>query len=245
MKKIIILSALIALVGCADNSTTKHLKIGLNAEYPPYEYLEGTELVGFNIDVIKILLEEAGYTYEFKNMTFDGLMAALQSKKVDILIGLAATGDRKKIVDFTVDYSIGNEVVIALTNTVSTLDINNLDGLKIGVLLGSLQETVLGSAIPQAIPALYNNYTGAILDLKSQKIDAILISDATAVQNMEQNPELALVGIVTNNIANGSAITLNKNQDELKKDLNEAIKVLQSKGIIEELEKKHNISVEL
>ena len=245
MKKIMILVVLIALVGCADNSTKKHLKIGLNAEYPPYEYLEGTELVGFNIDVIKILLEEAGYTYEFKNMTFDGLMAALQSKKVDILIGLAATEDRKKIVDFTVDYSIGNEVVIALTNTVSTLDINNLQGLKIGVLLGSLQETVLGSAIPQAIPALYNNYTGAILDLKSQKIDAILISDATAVQNMEQNPELALVGIVTNNIANGSAITLNKNQDELKKDLNEAIKVLQSKGIIEELEKKHNISVEL
>ena len=245
MKKIIILAALVALVGCADNSTKKHLKIGLNAEYPPYEYLEGTELAGFNIDIIKILLEEAGYTYEFKNMTFDGLMAALQSEKVDILIGLAATADRKKIVDFTVDYSIGDEVVIALTNTASTLDMNNLEGLKIGVLLGSLQEIVLGSSIPKAIPALYNNYTGAILDLKSQKIDAILISDATAVQNMEQNPELALVGIVTNNIANGSAITLNKNQDKLKKDLNDAIKVLQSKGIIEELEKKHNISVEL
>ena len=240
VKKIMILSALVALVGCADNTGTKHLKIGVNAEYAPYEYLEGNELAGFNVEIVKALLEEAGYTYEFNNMTFDGLIAALQSKKVDVLIGISPTVDRKKVVDFTDNYSVDEQVIIALTNRISTLDINNLQGLKIGVLLGSIQEVVLNT-VPSVIPVLYNNYTGAILDLKSEKIDAIILSTLPAKQNIEQNPDIAMLGVVASDISEGFGIALNQNQDELKKDLNDAIKVLQSKGIVDQLKEKYKI----
>ncbi len=240
MKKIIILATLVAFVGCADNSSIKHLKIGVNAEYAPYEYLEGNELVGFNVEVSKALLEEAGYTYEFDNMTFDGLIAALQSKKVDILIGISPTEDRKKVVDFTDNYSVDEQVIITLTNRVSTLDIKNLQGSKVGVLLGSIQEVVLNT-VPGVSPVLYNNYTGAILDLKSQKIDAILLSSLPAKQNMEQNADLAMLGIVESDISEGFGIAMNKDQDKLKKELNDAIKVLQSKGIVDELKEKYKI----
>ena len=240
MKKIIILSALVALVGCADNTGAKHLRIGVNAEYAPYEYLEKNKLAGFNVDIVKALLEEAGYSYEFNNMTFDGLIAALQSKKVDVLIGISPTEDRKKIVDFTDNYHVDEQVIIALTNRISTLDINNLQGLKIGVLLGSIQEVVLNT-VPGISPVLYNNYTGAILDLKSQKIDAILLSSLPAKQNMEQNADLAMLGIVESDISEGFGIAMNKDQDKLKKELNDAIKVLQSKGIVDELKEKYKI----
>ena len=244
MKKIIILSALIALVGCTDNSAKKHLKIGLNAEYAPYEYLEGDEFVGFNVDVVKALLEEAGYTYEFENMTFEGLIAALQAKKVDVLIGISPTVDRRKAVDFTDSYNRDVQILVALTNTVSTLDVNNLDGLTIGVLLGSIQETTL-KAYPQVTPALYNNYTGAILDLKSQKIDAIMLSSVPAKKNAAQNPDLAILGMIDSNVSEGYAVSMNKGQDALKKELNDTLKILQSKGIIEQLKEKNNINVKL
>ena len=240
MKKIIILSVLVALAGCADNSSTKHLKIGVNAEYAPYEYLEKNELVGFNVEVAKALLKEAGYTYEFNNMTFDGLIVALQSKKVDVLIGISPTVDRKKIVDFTDNYSVDEQVIIALTNRISTLDINNLQGFKIGVLLGSIQEVVLNT-IPSVIPILYNNYTGAILDLRSQKIDAIILSALPAKQNIKQNVDIAMLGVIESNISEGFGIALNKGQKELKKDLNDAIKVLQTKGIVVQLKEKYKI----
>ncbi len=244
MKKIIILSALIALVGCTDNSAKKHLKIGLNAEYAPYEYLEGDEFVGFNVDVVKALLEEAGYTYEFENMTFEGLIAALQAKKVDVLIGISPTVDRRKAVDFTDSYNRDVQILVALTNTVSTLDVNNLDGLTIGVLLGSIQETTL-KAYSQVTPALYNNYTGAILDLKSQKIDAIMLSSVPAKKNVAQNPDLAILGMIDSNVSEGYAVSMNKGQDALKKELNDTLKILQSKGIIEQLKEKYNINVKL
>ena len=244
MKKIIILSALIALVGCADNSAKKHLKIGLNAEYAPYEYLEGDEFVGFNVDVVKALLDEAGYTYEFENMTFEGLIAALQAKKVDVLIGISPTVDRRKAVDFTDSYNRDVQILVALTNTVTTLDVNNLEGLKIGVLLGSIQETTL-KAYPQVTPALYNNYTGAILELKSQKIDAMMLSSVPAKKYVAQNPDLAILGAIDSNVSEGYAVSMNKGQDALKKELNDTLKILQSKGIIEELKEKHNINVSL
>ena len=240
MKKTMILAALVALVGCADNTDVKHLKIGVNAEYAPYEYLEKNELVGFNVEVAEALLKEAGYTYEFNNMTFDGLIVALQSKKVDVLIGISPTVDRKKIVDFTDNYSVDEQVIIALTNRISTLDINNLQGFKIGVLLGSIQEVVLNT-IPGVVPVLYNNYTGAILDLKSEKIDAIILSTLPAKQNIEQNADIAMLGVVESDISEGFGIALNKDQKELKKNINDAIKVLQSKGIIDELKEKYKI----
>jgi len=242
VKKIIILSALIALVGCQNNSGAKHLKIGVNAEYAPYEYLEGSELVGFNVEVAKALLEEIGYTYEFNNMTFEGLIAALQAKKVDVLIGISPTVDRRKAVDFTDSYNRDVQILVVLTNTVSTLDLNNLQGLKIGVLLGSIQETTL-KAYPQVTPTLYNNYTGAILDLKSQKIDAMMLSSVPAKKYVAQNPDLAILGIIDSNVSEGYAISMNKGQDALKKELNDTLKILQSKGIIDQLRKKHNINI--
>ena len=244
MKKIMILVALIALVGCADNSTKKHLKIGLNAEYPPYEYLEGDELVGFNVEIVKALLEEAGYTYEFENMTFDGLIAALQAKKVDVLIGISPTVDRRKAIDFTDSYNNDVQILVALTNTVSALDINNIEGLKIGVLLGSIQETTL-KAYPQVTPTLYNNYTGVVLDLKSQKIDAMMLSSVPAKKYIAQNPDLAILGIIDSNVSQGYAVGMNKGQDALKKELNDTFKILESKGVIEELKEKYNINLEL
>ena len=244
MKKIMILVALIALVGCADNGTKKHLKIGLNAEYPPYEYLEGDELVGFNVEIVKALLEEAGYTYEFENMTFDGLIAALQAKKVDVLIGISPTVDRRKAIDFTDSYNNDVQILVALTNTVSALDINNIEGLKIGVLLGSIQETTL-KAYPQVTPTLYNNYTGVVLDLKSQKIDAMMLSSVPAKKYIAQNPDLAILGIIDSNVSQGYAVGMNKGQDALKKELNDTFKILESKGVIEELKEKYNINLEL
>ena len=244
MKKIIIVLAFIALVGCADNNTKKHLKIGLNAEYAPYEYLEGDEFVGFNVDIVKGLLDEAGYSYEFNNMTFDGLIGALQAKKVDIVIGVSPSVDRRKAVDFTDSYSQDEQIIIALTNTVSTLNINNLEGLKIGVLLGSIQETTLKSN-PQVTPVLYNNYTGVILDIKSQKIDAMMISAVPAKKYIEQNPDLAILGKIDSNVSQGYAIALNKDQDTLKKELNDTLKILDSKGIIDQLKEKHNVSLKL
>ena len=244
MKKIIILVAIITLVGCTDNNTKKHLKIGLNAEYAPYEYLEGDEFVGFNVDVVKALLEEAGYTYEFENMTFEGLIAALQAKKVDVLIGISPTTDRRKAVDFTDSYNNDVQLLVALTNTISTLDVDNLEGLKIGVLLGSIQETTL-KAYPQVTPALYNNYTGAILELKSQKIDAMMLSSVPAKKYVAQNPDLAILGKIDSNVSQGYAVAMNKGQDALKKELNDTLKILQSKGVIEQLRKKHNINITL
>ncbi len=240
MKKIIVLVMLMVLVSCQKNNNTKHLKIGVNAEYAPYEYLEGNEFVGFNIELVKYLLEEAGYTYEFENMTFDGLIAALQSKKVDILIGISPTIDRQQVVDFTDNYSRDIQVILKLSNNVSKLDINNLQNRKIGVLLGSIQETILNT-IPQVVPVLYNNYTGAILDLRSQKIDGVILSSITAKLQMEQNADLAILGVVENEINEGFAIAMNKGQEILKIELNEALQVLESEGIIEQLKEKYHI----
>lgn len=94
MKKIVILFMLLL---STLSFSAKKLYVGTNAEFKPYEYIEGNEMIGFDIDLMNKLGEELGYEIKWVNMNFDGLLPALQLKKIDAVIaGMAQTPEGKK-----------------------------------------------------------------------------------------------------------------------------------------------------
>ena len=89
------------------------LRMGTNAAFPPFEYVEGTEVVGFDVTLAKMIANDYGKKLQVSDMAFDSLIAALQSGSIDfIAAGMTATDERRKNVDFSEPYYKTNQVII-------------------------------------------------------------------------------------------------------------------------------------
>ena len=85
------------------------LTVGINAEFPPFEYYEGEELKGFDIDLMNYIGERIGFDIEFVNMSFDKLIPAVVNGEVDCAISaITITKERESIIDYSNPYLIAN-----------------------------------------------------------------------------------------------------------------------------------------
>ena len=87
--------------------------LGTNAAFPPFEYVEGKNIVGFDITMGEKIAKTAGRKLEVMDMAFDSLIPALQAGTIDfIAAGMSVTEERKKNVDFSVPYFASEQVII-------------------------------------------------------------------------------------------------------------------------------------
>ena len=89
------------------------LKLGTNAAFPPFEYVDGKNIVGFDITMGQRIAKDAGVKLEVVDMAFDSLIPALQSGTIDfIAAGMSVNEERKKNVDFSETYFESEQVII-------------------------------------------------------------------------------------------------------------------------------------
>lgn len=89
------------------------LVMATNAEFPPYEYKEGNEIAGIDIDIFRALCDKLGYEPEIIDMDFDDILETVQTGGADIgMAGITVNEDRLKEVDFTDSYAHGVQVII-------------------------------------------------------------------------------------------------------------------------------------
>ena len=89
------------------------VKMGTNAAFPPFEYIKGSEIVGFDVSMSKLVAKELNKKLQVIDMSFDGLIAAVQSGAVDfVAAGMTATDERRQNVDFSEPYYESNQVII-------------------------------------------------------------------------------------------------------------------------------------
>ena len=89
------------------------VKLGTNAAFPPFEYVEGKNIVGFDITMGQKIAKDAGMKLEVVDMAFDSLIPALQSGTIDfIAAGMSVNEERKKNVDFSETYFESEQVII-------------------------------------------------------------------------------------------------------------------------------------
>lgn len=89
------------------------LKVGTNAEFPPYEYYEDNQITGIDIDIMQAVCDELGMDMQVEDMAFDSIIAAITSGKVDVgASGFTVTEDRKKNINFTDSYITTKQDII-------------------------------------------------------------------------------------------------------------------------------------
>ncbi|MBE6507140.1 MAG: transporter substrate-binding domain-containing protein [Methanocorpusculum parvum] len=84
-----------------------------SADFPPYEYYDGGEIVGIDADIAQAICDELGYELQINNVVFSSIITSIASGKADIgLSGITVTEDRLKNVDFTDTYAHAKQVII-------------------------------------------------------------------------------------------------------------------------------------
>lgn len=236
MKKVILF---LMLILSSLSFAAKKLYVGTNAEFAPYEYLENGKMVGFDIELMDAIGEELGYEIVWSNMSFDGLLPALQMKKIDAVIaGMSQTPERQKAVTFSMPYLLfsSDEHYVIVNEESSYVKKEELNGKKIGVQIGTMQEEFAKDL--GGLPQLYNSWTRALMDLQQNKIDAVIIADVSGEEYLKTMKGIKKIDVVEENFP-GASIALRKGETELAEQINQAILKIDAEGKYLEILKKY------
>lgn len=181
--------------GSANTGTaSKKLIVGLSADFPPYEFKiknenGDNEIVGFDVEIAKEIAKDLGAEVEFKDMLFDSLLNELDSGRVDLVIsGLSPKPERAKQVDLSQIYYKAEQSVVSVTKDKDKYNtMESLEGLKIGVQKGSIQEDIAKTITGAKLTSL-GKINDIIMQLKSGRVDVAIIEGPVAesfVKNVE------------------------------------------------------------
>ena len=238
MKKILalVMICMFALSGLAMAEDLPVLRMGTNATFPPYEYYEGTEIVGIDAEIAAAICEKLGYQLVIDDMDFDSTIPALVAGNIDfIMAGLTVTEDRQKSVDFTDSYATGVQVIIVPEDSeITSADDLFAEGANhiIGVQSGTtgdlyctwdIQDEGLGTVQP------FKNGADAVLALTSGKVDCVVIDNEPAKNFVAANEGLKILD--TEYITEDYAIAVAKDS-ELTAQMNAALQELIADGTV-------------
>lgn len=257
MKKVIAAVMLgvmtMGFVGCgassnkaSDNNSTDLLEtiqekgklvVGMSADYAPYEfhYIDenGKDVIGgFDVDIANEIASALGVELVIQEMDFDALVSALPAGKVDVVIsGMNPTEERAKVVDFSdIYYNSQHGILVRTEDADKYKTFADLEGAKVGAQLGSTQEQIAKAEIPNADLQLLANVNNLILELKSGKVDAIVMEKPVAEMAVKNNPDLAVGEPTYEEKTGGNAVGVAKNNPELLAKINEVINELNESG---------------
>jgi len=213
MKKLLIvtlvlLTALVILftgVSC-KKKTEAVLRVGTNAEYPPFEFKENDQFVGVDMDLVRALAEKMGMKYEIIDMDFDALIPSLTSNKIDLAISaITITEERMQQVDFSLPYYIANQVIIARQdNQIKIEKLEDITKYKVGAQNGTtgqifVQENLVDKKLMDKNNLRkYSTNIEAITDMLNGNVDFVIIDDSAAQGYGKLKPLQIVFKIETN-----------------------------------------------
>ena len=230
MKKLflIILFSFLA-VGCTKKEDT--LVLVTEAGFAPYEYYDNNKVVGIDIDIANEIAKELNKKLVIKDVAFDSIINELNSGKADIaLAGMSITEERKEEVDFSLEYALSKQVVVALKDS-KISSVKDLNNKTITVQLGSVADEYASNNIKTAKIIQQKKFLTAAEDIKGKKADCLIMDVLPATELVNNNPELKILDIDL--FTDKYAAAVAKGNTELLNKVNEVLTKLIEDGKIE------------
>ncbi|HDH6277719.1 TPA: ABC transporter permease subunit [Staphylococcus aureus LTCF-4-24] len=215
------------------------LRVGLSADYAPMEFehtVNGkTEYAGVDIVLAKKIAKDNNLKLKIVNMSFDSLLGALKTGKIDIIIsGMTSTPERKKQVDFSDSYMMTKNIMLVKKDKVNEYkDIKDFNNKKVGAQKGTEQEKIAQTEIENASITSLSRLPDVILALKSGKVEGAVVEKPVAEAYLKQNPKLGISNVKFNEEEKDTVIAVPKDSPKLLSQINKTIKEVKDKGLID------------
>ena len=245
-----------ALSACGGKAEDNVLDMATNASFPPYEYKEGDNFAGIDVEIAGLIAEKLGMELKIHDIDFGAIVGGVQTGKYDMgMAGMTVTDERKQSVNFTTSYAKGIQSVIVLDSSEYTSyedfytgydeegnPAGVIEGLKIGV-----QQDTTGDIYCSDVPAKwgfgadsvirYKTGNDAVQALLTGKVTAVIIDNEPAKSYVAANEGLKI--LEASYTEEDYAICIQKENTELLDKINKALEELTAEGKIQEIVDKY------
>ncbi|MBT2647295.1 transporter substrate-binding domain-containing protein [Bacillus sp. ISL-34] len=221
-----------------EKKPEKVYKVGVDTTYPPFEFKEGNEYKGIDIELINAIAKDQDFKIKLSPMDFGGIIPAMQANQLDVAIaGMSITEERKKVVDFSTPYFDAGLTIVVKKDNTNTKTVKDLKGKTIAVKKGTTgakyaqdNATELGIKVVQ-----FNDSPAMFQEVANGNADA-LIEDYPVISYAIAQKDLGLkiVGDRLNGDKYGIAVLKGQNEDLLKK-INDGLANLKKDGTYDEI----------
>ena len=249
----------VSLAGCAKKTTDSRLDsikkagkiiLGTSADYPPYEFhaqIDGKDaIVGFDVALAREIAKDLGVQLEIKDMDFDGLLAALASGNVDIVVaGMTPTAERRQNVDFSdIYYFAEHGILIRKADEAKyAASVESLKDAVVGAQRGAIQVALAKTRIkgvaedkkdePHPEVKELGKLPDLVMELKNSKVEAVVAELPVAKAYLGANGDLMLASYTFRDEDGGSAVATKKGETSLTAEINKTVARLQAEGAID------------
>ena len=229
------------------------LIVATNAEFAPFEYQDGKEFKGIDMDIIREYGKHINVKVNIKNMDFDASLLSVSTYKADVAIAaITKNAKREETLSFSDPYYTANQVIIVKENSIYSeiteeseiLNLLSTNKAKIGCQRGTTgQYYIEGSAdwdfkgISNTTCVTYDNGALAVTDLTKGNLDAVIIDEAPAMLYCNKFEAVKMLDIVLTE--EEYCIAVSKGNDSLITSLNEFIASIKANNTLDEIISKY------
>ena len=217
--------------------TAKPLIVGMELAYPPFEMSDTSgKPTGVSVDLATDLAKSLGRPVVIQNTSFDGLIPALKTGKVNLVISsMTATAERAQSIDFSDPY-LSTGLCLLLKKDSAAKGIADLDkaGVKVAVKKGTTGHLYATAKLKNAEILVLDKESAAVLEVSQGKADAFIYDQMSTYQNWQRN-KATTRAILEPFQKESWAVGIGKGNDELKSKVNAFIKDYRAKGGFEQL----------
>ena len=211
------------------------LVVGTEAQYAPYEFKDlNANFAGCDMWLAQQIADALGVELEVVDMSFDGIIPAVQSSQVDI--GIAAftvTEERAQVIDFSEVYEKSPQAVIVKKGNEATYSTKeSFAGQKVGAQKGTVQSLLIKNVLTGSELFELDKYPELGMEVAAGNIAALVVDSAVADALIKSNPELALAAFEfdPNEVNYGKAAVIAKGNEDFVAAVNEVITKVASDG---------------
>ncbi|QIG42020.1 transporter substrate-binding domain-containing protein [Nocardioides anomalus] len=215
------------------------LTVGMNLQFEPEMYLDdNNQPAGYDVDLLNKLADDMGVKLDIVNLDFDGLIPGLQSKKFDMVsVGLTATDERKKVIDFSREY-VPYVSVLAVPQDDDgpfTIDNYNTPDTRLTALQGSSGEQLAKDTFPNANVEGFSQQNAALLEVGTGRAQGSVLEDYILAQYIKSNPDQIKQADLPDPLAIGyGSWAVQKGNSALVDELNSFLCTAQNDGTLAE-----------
>jgi two-component system sensor histidine kinase EvgS len=237
-KYFILLFSILLSLPCSGFGEKIEITVGGDHNYPPYEFLENETPSGFNVELLKVASNLAGYNAVFRLTPWDKALMDLESGEIDAITGVYYSEERSQKFDFSLPYILVSSAVFVPDDSDAD-DLKDLEGLRIGVQNKDIMHDYVLSNYKTAVIKTADDPVDALRLLEKKEVDAVLLSSKIQGayylhENKIENIRYFNTGLPSHQYC----FAVKKGNRKLIEKLNESLFILKTNGTYNKLYEK-------